>query len=239
MNREHHRWYSSSLGRHMDLLVFGHAGARMLVYPSSMGKFFEWEDRGMVDALGEHLSRGWLQMFCVDSVDEESWYAKWKHPADRAWRQTQYENYVLHEVLPLSRNMNPNPYLITTGASFGAYHAADLAFRHPWVVNRMIGLSGLYDVKENTEGYNDAAVYAHDPSQYLVHEHDPHRLDALRRMNIILATGQDDAFRGNNEYMSRVLWDKGVGNALRLWDGWAHDWPWWRQMIQMYVGGHD
>ncbi len=239
MNREHHRWYSPSLGRHMDLLVFGHAGARVLVYPTSKGKFYEWEDRGMVDALREHLSRGWIQMFCVDSVDEESWYAKWKHPANRAWRQTQYENYVLHEVLPLSGNMNPNPYLITTGASFGAYHAADLAFRHPWVVNRMIGLSGLYDVKENTEGYDDAAVYAHDPSQYLVHEHDPHRLDALRRMSIILATGQDDVFRGNNEYISRVLWDKGVGNALRLWDGWAHDWPWWRQMIQMYVGGHD
>ncbi|CAN5779506.1 alpha/beta hydrolase-fold protein [soil metagenome] len=239
MNREHHRWYSPSLGRHMDLLVFGHAGARMLVYPSSMGKFFEWEDRGMVDALGEHLSRGWLQMFCVDSVDEESWYAKWKHPAERAWRQTQYENYVLHEVLPLSWDINPHPYLITTGASFGAYHAADLAFRHPWVVNRMIGLSGLYDVKENTEGYSDDAVYAHDPSQYLVHENDPYRLDALRRMNIILATGQDDSFRGNNEYISRVLWDKGVGNALRLWDGWAHDWPWWRQMIQMYVGGHE
>ncbi|MDQ3309011.1 MAG: esterase, partial [Gemmatimonadota bacterium] len=104
----HHRWYSPSLGRHMDLLVFGHAGARMLVYPSSMGKFFEWEDRGMVDALGEHLSRGWLQMFCVDSVDEESWYAKWKHPAERAWRQTQYENYVLHEVLPLSWDINPH-----------------------------------------------------------------------------------------------------------------------------------
>jgi esterase/lipase superfamily enzyme len=97
----------------------------------------------------------------------------------------------------------------------------------------------LYDVKENTEGYSDDAVYAHDPSQYLVHEHDPHRLDALRRMSIILATGQDDAFRANNEYLSRVLWSKGVGNALRLWDGWAHDWPWWRQMIQMYVGGHD
>ena len=40
-------------------------------------------------------------MFCVDSVDEESWYARWKHPADRAWRQTQYDNYILREVLPL------------------------------------------------------------------------------------------------------------------------------------------
>lgn len=238
MNREHHRWYSPSLGRHMDMLILGHAGARVLVYPTSKGRFFEWEDRGMAHALGEHLSRGWIQMFCVDSVDEESWYAKWKHPGDRAWRQTQYENYVLNEVLPLSRAINPNPFLIATGASFGAYHAADLAFRHPGLVDRLIGLSGLYDIKENTEGANDGAVYAHDPSQYLVHEHDPHRLHALRHMDIILATGQDDVFRGNNEYISRILWDKGVGNALRLWDGWAHDWPWWRQMIQLYIGGH-
>ena len=223
----------------MELLIFGHGGARMLVYPTSKGRFYEWEDRGMVGALWEHLERGWLQMYCVDSVDEESWYAKWKHPGDRAWRQTQYERYVLDEVLPLSRHKNGNPYLIATGASFGAYHAADLTFRHPGVVNRLIGLSGLYDVKENTEGYNDGAVYAHDPSQYLVNEHDHWRLEALRRTDIILVTGQDDVFVDNNRWLSQVLWQKGVGNALRLWDGWAHDWPWWRQMIRAYVSGHD
>lgn len=43
MNREHHRWYSPSLGRDMDLLVFGHAGARLLVFPTSKGKFYEWK----------------------------------------------------------------------------------------------------------------------------------------------------------------------------------------------------
>jgi diacylglycerol kinase family enzyme len=46
-------------------------------------------------------------------------------------------------------------------------------------------------------------------------------------------------FVGNNEYLSRILWEKGIGNALRLWDGWAHDWPWWRQMVTRYVGGAD
>ena len=75
MNREHHRWYSPSLGRDMDLLVFGHAGARLLVFPTSKGKFYEWEDRGMMQAMGESIENGWLQVFCVDSVDEESWYA--------------------------------------------------------------------------------------------------------------------------------------------------------------------
>jgi len=55
MHREHRRWRSPSLGRDMDMLIFGHAGARVLVFPTSMGRFFEWEDRGMIAALGEHL----------------------------------------------------------------------------------------------------------------------------------------------------------------------------------------
>ena len=86
MNREYHRWYSPSLNRDMELLVFVHAGVRMLVFPTSLGKFYEWDDRGMIWALGEHLERGWIQMFCVDSVDAESWYARWAHPSRRAWR---------------------------------------------------------------------------------------------------------------------------------------------------------
>ncbi|HRX05449.1 MAG TPA: esterase, partial [Anaerolineae bacterium] len=106
MNREYHRWYSPSLGRDMEMLIFGHAGARLLVFPTSKGKFYEWEDRGMMEAMGEAIENGWLQVFCVDSVDEESWYARWKWPGDRAWRQTQYDNYLRNEVYPLTQK-NP------------------------------------------------------------------------------------------------------------------------------------
>jgi esterase/lipase superfamily enzyme len=239
MHREHHRWYSPSLGRDMELLVFGHGGARAIVYPTSMGRFFEWEDRGMVDALREQLERGWLQLYCVDSVDKESWYAREKHPVQRAERHEQFERYVLGEVLPLSESRNPTPFLITTGASFGAYHAASLAFRHPHRVNRMIGLSGLYDIREQAGDYYDGRIQAHNPSDFVLHVQDPAWLDAMRRQDIILVTGRDDSFRENNEWLSRALWERGIGNALRLWDGWAHDWPWWREMIVRYVGGHD
>lgn len=44
----------------MELLVFGHAGARVVVFPTSQGRFFQWEDMGMMDTLGEHLERGWI-----------------------------------------------------------------------------------------------------------------------------------------------------------------------------------
>lgn len=223
----------------MDLLVVGHAGARVLVFPSSMGRFFEWEDRGMMNALAEHLERGWIQMFCVDSVDSDSWYAKWKHPADRARYHERYDAYIRDEVLPFTQSRNPNPFLVTTGASFGAYHAVTFALRYPHLVGRTIGLSGLYDIREITDGYTDDAVYPFNPAEFVTGEHEHDRIAAIRRMDIILAIGRDDSMRGNSEYFSGKLWSKGFWHALRIWDGWAHDWPYWSRMITTYIGGSD
>lgn len=239
MHREHVRWFSPRLDRDMQLLVFGHAGARVLVFPSSMGRFFEWEDQGMIAALGDQIERGWLQLYCVDSVDSESWYAKYKHPADRAFWHSRYDAYIRDEVLPLSQGRNPDPYLITTGASFGAYHALTFALRYPHLVSRAIGLSGVYDIREVTDGYTDQHVYPYNPAEFILGETDPERVAAMHRLNIVLAIGQDDSLRGNSEYFSGRLWSKGIGNALRIWDGWAHDWPYWRQMIRTYIGGSD
>ncbi|MGH9174953.1 MAG: esterase family protein, partial [Vicinamibacterales bacterium] len=199
----------------------------------------EWEDRGMVWALADHLNNGWLQLICVDSVDAESWYAAWAHPSGRAIRHAQYDSYLLHEVMPLSWQINQNPFLMTTGASFGAYHAASFAFRYPHLVGRMIGMAGMYDIRRFTGGYSDETVYFHNPAEFLVHEHDPWRLHALQRMDIIITTGHDDQMRDQSEHLSSLLWSKGIWNALRIWDGWAHDWPWWQQMFRLYVGGSD
>jgi len=235
--RRYCRSYSQSLGRDMEMLVFGHGGARMLAFPTSMGRFFDWEDRGLVGALADHLDQGWLELFCVDSVDGESWYAKSLPPADRARRHVQYDRYIAAEVVPFTLQANRNPYLIVAGPSFGGYHAVNFAFRHPELVGRVIGMSGLYDISRWTGGYSDDNAYFNNPSQFIPNEHEPARLDALRRLDIILAIGRDDESRSNNEALSKMLWDKGIWNALRIWDGSAHDWPWWQQMLRLYVGG--
>lgn len=239
MRRDYRRWYSPALGRDMDLLIFGHSGARVLVFPTSKGKFYEWEDRGMINGMGDLIERGWFQFYCVDSVDAESWYAYWKHPGARAWRQQQYDDYLRNEVLPLSSHLNWNPFLITVGASFGAYHAVNFALRHPDRVGRTIGMSGIYDISRWTDGYHNDTVYFHNPVSYIPHENDWGRLDALRRQDIILVTGQDDPLRHSTEELSGKLWNKGIGNALRIWDGWSHDWPFWQQMLRHYISGHD
>ncbi|HSH02141.1 MAG TPA: alpha/beta hydrolase-fold protein [Anaerolineae bacterium] len=239
MRRDYHRWFSPSLGRDMEMLVFGHSGAKVLIFPTSKGRYFEWEDRGMMNLLGEHLYRGWLQVFCVDSVDAESWYARYKHPGARAWRQEQYDRYLLHEVMALGNQINRTPYWMTVGASFGAYHAANFGLRHPFHINRIIGMSGIYDIDRWTDGFYNEMVHAHNPAGFISYEHNHWRLEAMRRQDIIIVTGADDPLRDSSEYLAGQLWNKGVWPALRVWDGWAHDWPWWEKMLLLYINGPD
>jgi esterase/lipase superfamily enzyme len=238
MNREYQRWYSPSLGRDMEMIVLGHAGARVLCFPTSCGKFYEWEDRGVFNVVRESLDRGWLQVFCVDSVDTESWYATWAHPGGRAYRHAQYDGYLYNEVVPFMNARNGNPFLITLGASFGGYHAMNFGLKHPDVTNRVLAFSGLYDIRRFTGGYSDENVYFNNPMQFVAHE-DGWRLDRMRQMDLIIATGKEDRLFQSGQDMSALLWSKGIGNAFRQWDGWAHDWPYWERMLSLYIGGHD
>src|SRR5262249_56192512 len=146
-HRSYHRWHSPALGRDMELLVFGHAGARVLGFPASMHPFYDWENRGLVASLRWHLDNGHIQLFCLDQVDRESWYAWHLHPADRARRYLQYDNYLVNELVPFTRSVNANPYLIAAGPSFGAYHAVNFSFRHPHLVGRILGMHSLYAIK--------------------------------------------------------------------------------------------
>lgn len=239
MNREYHCWVSPSLGREMPLLVFGHAGVRVVAFPTSQGRFFQWEDFGMINALHDQIEQGAIQLFCVDSVDAESWYAEQRPPEERACRNTGYDRYLESELLPFTAQRNPTPFMIATGASFGAYHAVNFAFRHPQAVQRVIGMSGIYDISRFADGRSDGEIYFHNPCAYIAGEHDGERLEALRQQDIILAVGRTDQLCASNEQLSGILWSKDIWHALRLWDGWAHDWPYWQQMIQLYIGGHD
>jgi esterase/lipase superfamily enzyme len=224
----------------MDMLVYGHAGAKVIIFPTSRGRFHEWEDHGMIGGcLREPLERGWLQAFCVDAIDSESWYARWAHPGGRAYRHHQYIEYVHNEVMPLMRMKNSHDFTIALGASFGAFHAANLALKYPFEINRLFGLCGIYDIRFMTDGYSDDYVYFNNPVQFVAGEHDGWRLDAMRRQDIILAAGTGDPTVGWSREMSGVLWGKGIGNALREWNGWVHDWPYWQQMVPRYLFGHD
>lgn len=60
MNVGYHRWWSRSLGQDMELKVYGHAGKPVVVFPSSGGRFYEYEDFGMVGACRPFIDAGYF-----------------------------------------------------------------------------------------------------------------------------------------------------------------------------------
>ena len=80
MNREYFRWYSHRLHRDMELLVFGHAGAKVLMFPTRDGRFWEYEQLGIVGSLKDKLEAGHLQLYCIDGLANESFYGARRHP---------------------------------------------------------------------------------------------------------------------------------------------------------------
>jgi esterase/lipase superfamily enzyme len=236
MHRSHHRWYAHALGRDMELLVFGHAGPPMIVFPSSMGAFFEYEDRGMVAAVGDKLAHGRLQLYCVSSVDTESWYNRRAHPRQRVERHLQYETYLLHDVVPLVHHLNPHRTIGLTGCSFGAYHAMVLALRQPHLFTWCVTMGGAFDITQFLDGYFDQDCYFLNPPSFLPNLHDPHYLHRYRQNKFVLATGEYDICRGDNEGFSRLLHAKGIPHSLHVWQfGSKHDWPDWQPMAAAYL----
>ncbi len=237
MNREFHKWYSPRLHRDMELLVFGHAGTPTIVFPSSQGRFFEYEDRGMVGALAHKLEHGHIQLYCVDSVDAESWYNRWVHPRQRVERHMTYESYVLDEVVPLIRLKNGRRDLAVTGCSFGGYHAVNIALRHPDIVNYCVSMSGAFDMKQFMDGYYDQDVYFNSPHDYLIQMGDLWYLGHYARNWYLLATSHWDMCWNENERLAGAMRAKGMNHRLDVWqDDLKHDWPLWQRMAPQYLG---
>ena len=242
MNREYHKWFSQNLDHEMELLVFGHAGVRVLVFPTWGGRFYQYEDNGMIEVLRDRLEQGQLQLFCVDSFDAHSLYNHKISPRERIMRHNNFEKYILNEVVPFSEHKNPHPSLLTHGCSLGAFHAVNIAFRYPTRFKGVVALSGRYDltrwfggIPDLFDGYYDEDVYFHMPSHFIPNLTDPELLKQLRQLDITLVVGEGDAFLENNRALSQALWDKGVWHAFRVWSGRGHSFRHWREVIKVYT----
>ena len=235
MNREYKNAYSHELHRDVELLVFGHAGSPLLVFPTSMGRFFEYEDRGVIGVLSPKIERGELQVFCPDSVDTESWYNKSVHPRLRVLRHLQYERYILHELLPFLRWKNQSSQLAVTGCSFGGYHAVNFSLKHPDVVTHCVSMSGAYDIHQFLDGYYDDDCYFNCPPDFLPNQNDDWFLSRYRQMKIVLGSADWDMCLDQNVKLSAMLNAKAVPNWLDVWrDNSQHDWPLWLKMAGKY-----
>jgi esterase/lipase superfamily enzyme len=225
----------------MELLVFGHAGPSVLFFPTRTARFYDYENWKIVHVLQDRIEKGLLQLFCVDSVDAESFYAH-VPPADKIARHLQYERYILQEVLPLIMFRTNFSMLIAAGCSLGGYHALNIAFKYPEFFNKVVAMSARFDLtlSANTfpdlfNGYVDESIYYNMPSMYMPNLTDTTLLDQIRKQTISLVIGKEDPFYDNNKQMSEVLTSKNISHSFFIWDDEAHRPYHWRKMVQLYL----
>jgi esterase/lipase superfamily enzyme len=237
LRREYVRWYSPSLHRDMELLAYGDRGFPVVVFPTSGGNFHEYEDRGMIHSLHPKIERGELQVFTIDSVDRESWYNRWAHPADRLHRQNAYDAYLVNELAPFVQNRTSWPQLGTTGCSLGGYHAINFALRHPDIATYAVSMSAAFDIPQRfLDGFYNEDAYFHSPLDNLPGLDDPWFLERYRRNYHVLVVGNHDPLFDNNVKLAHLFGSKGVPHLLDVWEGFGHDWPWWQHMAQKFFG---
>lgn len=138
MKTEYFKEYSHNLNRDMEFKVYGHAGKPVLIFPSQDGRFFQYEDFGMIDACKHFIDNGQIQLFCADGIDLETWSATNRHPHDRVLQHERYYHYIVYELVP--RIFDINTYgngggrasgILTSGCSMGGFHSANFFFRRP------------------------------------------------------------------------------------------------------------
>ena len=212
----------------------------LLLFPTAAADFEEYERFYVIDTIAPHIESGKVKVFSINSINRDSWLNDHVHPGHAAYVTSQYDKYISQEVVPFIQNhcRTPGIGVAASGASFGAFHAANIVFKHPDQFKTLIGMSGFYDLRSYFQGYYDDNCYFNNPADYLPRLSDPYFLGKLRHdVRIIIVTGQGsyeapDASRR----ISHILDQKDIPHVLDLW-GYdiPHDWPSWRMMLKYYV----
>ncbi len=216
----------------MDMLVYGNWGYPVVMFPTSMGHYHEYKDFGLTEAVRWFVETGRIKLYCISSIDLDSWYGKHLHPGTRVWNHVLYDRFLHEELVPgIQRECNVQK-IGMCGVSFGGYHALNFSFRHPEQVGHLMVLSGAFDIKSFLNGYYDENVYYNNPPDYLPNAQN----DEFHRMNIMLGTTEYDICKDANYQMSGLLNSKGIRHQLDVSPWGVHDWPVWKEQLPTYFG---
>ncbi len=231
MHEHHHKWYSPSLSRDVDVLSFGTKGYPVILFPTSMGRYYENRDFKLIDSVAWYVDNGLVKIYCPDGIDRDSWYNKKIHPADRVKNHIWYDLMLFNELVPLAQRETGVTRVATAGCSFGGYHATNFGFKHPEVVKYIFNMGASFDIKSQLDGFYNDDAYFNNPPDFIPDSQNPFFND----MFVVLGTGTHDMCWNANEQMAAILRKKGINHWLDVRQEKNHDWPVWREMFTHYL----
>lgn len=247
MHIRYYREYSHHLNRDMEFKVYGHAGLPMIVFPCQNGNFYDFEDRGMINAVADKLESGQLQLFCVSCIDAETWSASWGEHHGRILWHEQWFKYICEEFVPRLHQIHAETdhtayygRIMLTGASLGGYHCVNFYLRRPDLFGGCLSLSGLFHASYFFPNYTDMDVYFNSPTDFIRNMPYDHPLvEQYRHGNIIICCGQG-AWEDEAKADARIMDEQFRRLNIPAWvDFWGedvnHDWPWWLIQFPYFI----
>ena len=240
MNKKNVVCSSAILGKDMHVNVYGTKGLPVVVFPTLAAAPESLEEVGIIDELADYLESGTIQLFCTQTVDEESW-ASDGDPAERSLRQESFYHYVVDELIPLVHKVSKSKARpLALGFDMGATHAAIALLRRPDLFQGCMSLSGCYDSRRYFGDWMDATLYDNTPCAFLPHMPADHPYVAVyNQRQLLFCTGQDvseaDSLRTTRE-MDANLSRLGVDAWCDYWGGdVTHTWPWWKKQLRYFL----
>lgn len=217
MQKKNQSWQSPSLGRETTITVYGTEGTPLIAFPDNGARRSEWEDNGLVESLSYQLENGHNRVYCVDSVDGESFFNKEVPPRVRLNRHHQFECYIMEEVLPFIGKSTGEQFMMTAGVGLGGYHAVNLLLKHPGRIKKAISIGGLFQIRPFMDAYFDDSVYYNNPLEYLPNLDDATLLDEIKSTDIRLIATPDDPNLELNYMLSDILRSKAIEHIFDYW----------------------
>lgn len=235
-------FYSNILGQEMGVMMYGDAGLPFLVFPSQNGKCHDYAGFGMVEVFRPWMNQGKLRLYCVDSLDDQTWSAYTRSPRERMLRQEAWMRHITQEFVPfIYRDSGYQGRLATTGCSLGGFHAANALLRFPNLFGTVIALSGAYDARWLLYGYMDDLVYLNSPLHSIQGMPKDHPfIKQYNDSKMILCCGQgawEEEMLRSLRLLERALREKGINAWVDFWgQDVNHDWDWWRKQTAYFLG---
>ena len=220
------------------------AGVPVLALPARGGRFYDWENNGMPDAIAQLLNEGKVQLFCADAMDGEGLLNGDLPQRRRAELQEKYFVYLTAELAPRILTLNnakKGTRIWTAGVDLGAYHAVHCRLRRPTLFAGAVGMGGIYDLTRFWGTDSDDMVLRCSPLAYLQESGIANKLALTKAEEncLILCAGQG-AYEGDalddTQALADLLKDQGMPAHLEVWGGdVSHDWYWWGKMWSLFA----
>jgi esterase/lipase superfamily enzyme len=231
MKEKNIKFYSHILSRDINILISGHWGYPILMFPTSMGDYLQNKEFGLLDTVDDLVDAGKIKLYNIETIDFQSFYAKHLPAQTKIYNFNLYTQFLKEELVPAIQIECSVHRIAVAGCSFGGYHCTNFAFKNPNLVAHLFSMSGAFSIKSFMKNHYDDNVYFNEPMDFMNHVESW----KYNHMNIVLGTSDGDICRDDNLKMSRLLANKSINHWYDEKPWASHDWPLWKLMFSEYV----